>query len=65
MSADVESVRRLHPDNPRFKRLHEGDRVVSEPFSDLPGVWHEIPEATAVTVLGESVERRPFRPKAM
>jgi predicted glutamine amidotransferase len=63
VSADVESVRRLHPENPRFERLREGDRVVvSEPFSDLPGVWDEIPEATALTVQGETVERRPFRP---
>src|SRR4051812_35396358 len=48
-SADAEAVRRLHPDNPRFKRLSPEDRlIVSEPFSDLPGVWREIPEATAV-----------------
>ena len=62
-SADVEAVRRLHPDNPRFERLGADDRlIVSEPFSDLPGVWREIPEATAVTVHGGGVlEERPFR----
>ena len=36
----------LYPDNPRFQRLTDEDRlIVSEPFSDLPGVWQEIPEA--------------------
>ena len=64
-SADVEAVRRLHPDNPRFKRLGGDDRlIVSEPFSDLPGVWREIPEATAVTVhRGGVLEERPFSPR--
>ena len=64
-SADVETIRRLHPDNPRFERLGADDRlIVSEPFSDLPGVWREIPEATAVTVRhGGVLEERPFRPR--
>jgi len=64
-SADVEAVRRLHPDNPRFQRLDADDRlIVSEPFSDLPGVWREIPEATAVTVRhGGVLEERPFSPR--
>jgi predicted glutamine amidotransferase len=63
-SADVDALRRLHPDNPRFQRLSADDRlIVSEPFSDLPGVWREIPEATAVTVRhGGVMEERPFRP---
>jgi predicted glutamine amidotransferase len=63
-SADPDSVRTLYPDNPRFQRLTEDDRlIVSEPFSDLPGVWHEIPESTAVTVRRGGVqEQRPFQP---
>jgi predicted glutamine amidotransferase len=65
-SADVDAVRRLHPDNPRFQRLSPDDRlIVSEPFSDLPGVWQEIPEATAVTVRrGGALEQQPFRPRS-
>jgi predicted glutamine amidotransferase len=64
-SADVDSIRRLHPENPRFDRLTADDRViVSEPFSDLPGVWQEIPPATAVTVRpGGVLEERPFEPR--
>lgn len=63
-SAEVDAIRRLHPDNPRFQRLSDDDRlIVSEPFSDLPGVWEEIPESTAVTVKhGGAMEQRPFRP---
>jgi predicted glutamine amidotransferase len=64
-SADVDAVRRLHPDNPRFQRLSADDRlIVSEPFSELPGVWREIPQGTAVTVAaGGVMEERPFRPR--
>jgi predicted glutamine amidotransferase len=65
-SADVHTLRALHPDNPRLQRVRDGDRViVSEPFSDLPGMWHEIPEATAVTVhRGGALEQHPFTPRA-
>jgi predicted glutamine amidotransferase len=64
-SADTESIRRLHPENPRFQRLGEDDRlIVSEPFSDLPGLWHEIPQSTAVTVQrGGVFEQQPFAPR--
>jgi predicted glutamine amidotransferase len=63
-SADVHAVRELYPDNPRVQKLTDGDRViVSEPFTDLPGVWVEIPERTAVTVgSGGRFEQRPFQP---
>jgi glutamine amidotransferase len=64
-SCDADSIRHLHPENARFQRLHPDDRVVvSEPFSDLPGVWQEIPQATAVTVRhGEPLDERPFQPR--
>jgi predicted glutamine amidotransferase len=63
-SADVDSIRHLHPDNPRFQRLSPDDRlIVSEPFSDLPGVWQEIDESSAVIVRsGGQLEHEPFRP---
>jgi glutamine amidotransferase len=65
-SGEVEAIQRLYPDNERFQRATADDRViVSEPFSDLPGVWHEIPESTAVTVRhGGVLEQQPFRPAA-
>lgn len=64
-SADVESIQRLHPDNPRLQRMHPGDRlVVSEPVADLPGAWHEVPQSTALVVeQGGALEHRPFRPR--
>jgi predicted glutamine amidotransferase len=63
-SADGETVRRLHPERPRFQQLTRDDRViVSEPFSDLDGVWHEIPEDSAVTVRGTTLEHSAFRPE--
>ena len=64
-SADVDAIRCLYPDSERFAQLSPDDRlVVSEPFSDLPGVWHEIPEGTAVTVRRGGVhEERPFQPR--
>ena len=46
-------------------RTDEDRLIVSEPFSDLPGVWHEIPPSTAVIVRhGGVLEERPFRPVA-
>jgi glutamine amidotransferase len=64
-SAEVEAIKSLHPENPRFRRLSADDRlIVSEPFSDLPGVWQEIPQGTAATVRhGGVLEERPFQPR--
>jgi glutamine amidotransferase len=64
-SADVDALKRLHPEIARLKTFSEGDRViVSEPFADLPGAWQEIPQATAVCVLpGGALEQRPFVPR--
>jgi predicted glutamine amidotransferase len=66
-SADVQAVKQLYPDNPRFQRLTDDDRlIVSEPFSDLPGLWHEIPAGTAVTVRrGGVLDQRSFRPRSI
>jgi glutamine amidotransferase len=64
-STDPDTLKHLHPDNPRVQRFKEGDRViVSEPFADLPGAWQEIPPGTAVSVRhGGELEERPFEPR--
>jgi predicted glutamine amidotransferase len=64
VSAEADSVRRLHPDNARLQRVRDEDRlVVSEPFSDLPGLWSEIPESTVLIVQPGPDEQRPFTPR--
>jgi glutamine amidotransferase len=46
-TALVSTVRQLHPDVPQLRQLSEETRlVVSEPLSDLPGVWIEVPESS-------------------
>jgi predicted glutamine amidotransferase len=64
VSEDVESIRALHPDNERLQRMTSEDRVVvSEPVSDLPGAWREVPESTALIIQRGPDEERPFRPR--
>jgi predicted glutamine amidotransferase len=64
ISQDVDALRQLHPENPRLQQLREGDRaVVSEPLSDLPGAWLEVPESTGLTIEAGAAEHRPFRPR--
>ena len=48
-----------------FTTATSDDRLIaSEPFSDLPGVWHEIDESSAVLVpSGGVLEHEPFRPQ--
>jgi glutamine amidotransferase len=63
VSADVSALRALHPGNPRLEELTDEDRaVVSEPLSDLPGVWLEVPESTALVIGPGEDEQIPFRP---
>jgi predicted glutamine amidotransferase len=64
VSTDAQAVRELHPENPRLQRLRDEDRVVvSEPLSDLPGLWHEIPESTVLVVQPGTDEQHEFRPR--
>lgn len=65
VSADAATVQALHPDDPRFARLTDEDRVVvSEPLSDLPGVWNEVPESTALVIQPGADEQEEFRPRS-
>jgi predicted glutamine amidotransferase len=64
-SADVDSLHLLYREKKMwFATATSGDRLIaSEPFSDLPGVWHEIDESSAVIVpSGGQLEHEPFRP---
>jgi hypothetical protein len=49
----------------RLQRMTADDRiVVSEPVSDLPGAWREVPESTALIVQRGPDEQKPFRPRS-
>jgi predicted glutamine amidotransferase len=64
ISAEAAAIRELHPESERLQRLRDEDRaIVSEPFSDLPGVWVEVPESTALIVQPGPDEQRPFSPQ--
>ena len=48
-----------------MQRLRDEDRViVSEPLSDLSGLWQEIPESTVMLVQPGPDEQRPFQPRS-
>ena len=60
-SADIDSLRELYPDTLLFRRLDEEARlIVSEPLSDLPGAWHEVPPGSWGVVQPGADELHPF-----
>jgi predicted glutamine amidotransferase len=61
---DVHTLREQYPDREILREVSDETRlVVSEPIGDLPGAWHEIPEASyAVVGLGHD-ELMPFTVK--
>ena len=60
---DAASVRALAPDNEIIQRMRDEDRiVVSEPLGGLPGMWQEVPEATALVIQDGPDEVVAFRP---
>ncbi len=64
-SSDVETLQTLYPENTVFQQLSPGSRlVVSEPLSDLPGLWNEVPEASYGVVHDGVQELHTFTPVA-
>jgi glutamine amidotransferase len=64
ISNDPRDVRLLYPENERFRHLSDEARaVVSEPLADLPGVWRDVPPATALIVQPGADEQVPFVPR--
>ena len=62
VSNDAATVRELYPD--RFGSLGDEARaVVSEPLTDLPGVWTEVPPSSAIIVQPGADEELPFAPR--
>ena len=62
VSEDPESVRMLYPNGERLAHFGDDARVVvSEPLTQLRGVWREVPPGTAL-IIGEDIDERPFQP---
>jgi glutamine amidotransferase len=66
VSTEINALRALHPEDERLKGVGDEARaVVSEPLGDLPGVWNEIPEATALVIQDGPDEQFPFQPQVL
>ncbi len=63
-SAEPQTLRELYPDHELVQIIGDEDRaVVSEPLGDLPGVWNEVPEGTALVIQDGPDEQRAFQPR--
>ena len=64
-SNNIAAIRELVPPEHRDRLREVSDdarTIVSEPFSDLPHMWQEIPESTFLTIDSGKVETREFSP---
>ena len=62
VSEDLQSVRMLYPDDEPLVHFGGDARVVvSEPLTDLPGLWREVPAGTAL-IVGKDIEEQAFEP---
>jgi glutamine amidotransferase len=62
-SADVGDLRRMYPDVDRLRLFSDNAQVVvSEPLSDLPGAFLEVPESTVVVLDDSGYQHREFVP---
>ncbi len=60
-SRDIHTLKELYPDRPILQQLSDDARlVVSEPIGDLPGAWHELPEASYGVAGDGGAELQPF-----
>ena len=56
------SVRMLYPDDEGLEHFGDDARVVvSEPLTQLPGMWREVPPGSAL-IIGKYIEERGFQP---
>ena len=62
VSEDAASLRMLYPEHDRLSHFSDGARaIVSEPLTDLPGLWREVPPGTALT-LSDTIQEQTFQP---
>jgi predicted glutamine amidotransferase len=64
VSSSVQDVRMLYPEAEQFRHFGDEARVVvSEPLTDLPGLWHEVAPSTALVIQKGADRTEPFRPR--
>ena len=62
-SADLATLEHLYPDASRLRSFGQHAQVVvSEPLTDLPGVFIEVPESTVATLDSSGYHHQPFLP---
>lgn len=63
-SVDIATLQEMYPERADVLTEFGADArvIVSEPLSDLPGAFHEVPESTVAVVSGDDFEHRPFQP---
>ncbi|WP_322788340.1 class II glutamine amidotransferase [Herbiconiux ginsengi] len=60
-SEDLGALRQTYPDIDRLRKYGDGARViVSEPLSDLPGAYVEVPESTVAVLEEGRYRQEPF-----
>jgi predicted glutamine amidotransferase len=60
-SADIPTLRQMYPDVERLREFGDEARlVVSEPLSDVPGVFVEVPESTVAILEPDGFRHQPF-----
>jgi len=60
-SVEMTSLKEMYPDNDRLRRFGARARVVvSEPLSDLPGAFVEVPESTVTILDADAFRTEPF-----
>jgi predicted glutamine amidotransferase len=63
VNEDTASVRDLYPEDERLSHFTDDARVVvSEPLTNLPGLWREVPPGTALIIDKDNVAERTFEP---
>lgn len=59
----VRHLRELYPDDPKVAALDDDAfLLLSEPLSEMPGAWEEVPESTAIIAGRGRVDHYPFVP---
>lgn len=63
VSCEPEKLRTVYPENQLFQELSKNTRlIVSEPLSEMEGVWTELPESSCTIVTNGKVDVGVFAP---